>query len=94
MKRIEEICRELSEEEREEHKELIKECIDREKEIINSSTFKKENFERFFELFSEIGKNLDTLKNTCSSITQIVNSTTKQKDHPEEKELIKDRIVH
>ncbi len=79
MKRIEELCLELTDEERELHKDLIEECIDREKKIINSGILTKEYMKKFIEIYSGIEKDLQTLQNACEVITRTLNSTPENK---------------
>ncbi len=95
VKRIEELCLELTEEERELHKDLIEECIDREKKIINSGLLTKDYMNKFIEVYSKLEKDLATLHNACKLIAQNLNSMPESKHQSVETEKkTENNIVH
>ncbi len=95
MKGIEELCLQLTDEERELHKELIDECTLREEQITQNFIDTKHSLNRLVEIGNEIVKDIETIKIAHARINRFVNSFPPKNHGPEEAATISEnKSVH
>ena len=70
METINDILKTLSPEEIKQHKNLIAECLEREKNVNESGKIIKENFNKLCDISESLFNNLNTLKKKCDTLNK------------------------
>ena len=70
MQTINDLLKTLSPEELKQHKDLITECLEREKDVNESGKIIKENFTKLCDISESLFNNLNILKKECDNLNK------------------------